>query len=128
VSQAESDDKVFRALASSVRRDLLDALRDQPRTTGDLCASFSDLGRCSVMQHLRVLEDAGLVVARRAGRRRWNHLNAIPIKRIHERWIGAYAAAAVDLLDRLKTDLEGGSGAGRRVGTRRGARVSRARR
>lgn len=101
-----SDDKVFRALASSIRRGLLDALRDTPQTTGELCARFPKLGRCSVMQHLDVLEEAGLVVARRVGRQRWNYLDAIPIKRIHDRWIGAYATEAVALLDRMKSDME----------------------
>lgn len=67
---------------------------------------FKVLDRCTVMQHLKVLEDADLLLVRRAGRQRWNYLNAIPIKRIHDRWIGDYAAGAVDLLDRLKTDLE----------------------
>ena len=57
------------------------------------------------MQHLRVLADAGLVIVRRDGRERWNHLNALPIKHIHDRWIGPYAARAVDLLDRLQSDL-----------------------
>ena len=120
MSQTEADDKVFRALASSIRRELLDALRDASRTTGDLCTRFPDLGRCSVMQHLRVLEEAGLVVARREGRQRWNHLNAIPIKRIHDRWIGAYAASAVERLDLLKRELEGEPDSGR--GSRMGAR------
>ncbi len=100
------DDKVFRALASSIRRGLLDALRDTPQTTSELCARFPKLGRCSVMQHLDVLEEAGLVVARRVGRQRWNYLDAIPIKRIHDRWIGAYATEAVALLDRMKSDME----------------------
>jgi DNA-binding transcriptional ArsR family regulator len=58
------------------------------------------------MQHLKVLEDAELVIVRRKGRERWNHLNPLPIKHIHERWIGPYAAHAVEILDRLKTDLE----------------------
>jgi DNA-binding transcriptional ArsR family regulator len=58
------------------------------------------------MQHLKVLEDAGLVIARRQGRERWNHLNALPIKDIHDRWIGPYAAHAVDLIARLRNDLE----------------------
>ena len=102
----DNDDQVFRALSSPIRRRLLDALRDAPQTTGDLCARFPEMGRCSVMQHLGVLEGAGLVIARREGRLRWNHLNAIPIKRIHDRWIGNYATEAVNLLDRLKTDLE----------------------
>ena len=55
---------------------------------------------------LKVLEEAELVIVRRRGRERWNHLNPLPIKHIHDRWIGPYAARAVDLLDRLKTDLE----------------------
>ncbi len=101
------DDSVFKALAAPVRRAILDALKDRPQTTGELCARFAELDRCTVMQHLRVLEAAELVVARRQGRERWNHLNPLPIKRIHDRWIGAYAVRAVDLLDRLKRDLEG---------------------
>ncbi len=59
------------------------------------------------MQHLKVLEGADLVLIRREGRERWNHLNPLPIKAIHDRWIGAYAAHAVDMLDRMKRDLEG---------------------
>lgn len=109
MSIIETDDKVFKALASPTRRNLLDALRDNPQTTGELCSLFPGLNRCTVMQHLRVLEDAGLVIVKRVGRQRWNYLNAIPIKRIHDRWIGAYAAGAVDLLDRMKTDMEGAS-------------------
>ncbi len=105
-SEAESE-RVFKALASSTRREMLDQIRDRPLTTGDLCARFPALDRCTVMQHLKVLEAADLVIARREGRERWNHLNALPIKHIHDRWIGPYAARAVDVLDRLKTDLEG---------------------
>jgi DNA-binding transcriptional ArsR family regulator len=59
-----------------------------------------------VMQHLKVLEDAELVIVRRKGRERWNYLNPLPIKHIHDRWIGPYATHAVDILDRLKRDLE----------------------
>lgn len=65
------------------------------------------MDRCTVMQHLKVLEGAGLVVARREGRERWNHLNALPIKRIHDRWISEYAGHALSLIDRLRNDLEG---------------------
>jgi len=101
-----SDDTVFKALAAPVRRDLLDALKDKPQTTGSLCARFPALDRCTVMQHLKVLERAGLVIVRREGRERWNHLDPLPIKRIHDRWIGPYAVAALNLLDRLKGDLE----------------------
>ena len=85
---------------------MLDLLKDGPKTTGDLCAAFPELNRCTVMQHLGVLENAELVLVRREGRLRWNHLNAMPIKDIHDRWIGPYARSAVDLLARLKHDLE----------------------
>ena len=99
-------DRVFKALASPVRRRMLDDLRDQPLTTGALCAHFSDLDRCTVMQHLKVLEEAELVIAERRGRERWNHLNPLPIHDIHERWIGPHAARATARLAKLKRALE----------------------
>ncbi|BCW88503.1 hypothetical protein sos41_16440 [Alphaproteobacteria bacterium SO-S41] len=105
MSTLDSSDAIFKALAAPTRRALLDALKDTPRTTGDLCARFPEIDRCTVMQHLKVLEDAELVIAQRKGRERWNHLNALPIKHIYERWIGPYATQAVDVLDRLKTNL-----------------------
>ena len=58
------------------------------------------------MQHLDVLERAGLVIAQRKGRERWNHLDVLPIKLIHDRWIGDYAARPSSLLADLKSDLE----------------------
>jgi DNA-binding transcriptional ArsR family regulator len=103
---SEQQDKVFRALASSHRRAILDALRDQPLTTGALCAQFAELDRCTVMQHLKALEAADLVIAERKGRERWNHLNPLPIHAIHERWIGPHAERAVAMLAKLKRDLE----------------------
>jgi DNA-binding transcriptional ArsR family regulator len=103
---SEQQDKVFRALASQHRRAFLDVLRDQPLTTGALCAQFPELDRCTVMQHLKVLEAADLVTVERRGRERWNHLNPLPIHAIHERWIGPHAERAVAMLARLKHDLE----------------------
>ncbi|MBP1860977.1 ArsR/SmtB family transcription factor [Rhizobium herbae] len=103
----DENDRIFKALAASSRRMMLDMLKDQPQTTGELCARFPALDRCTVMQHLKVLEEADLVIVRREGRERWNYLNPLPIKDIHDRWIGAYAAQAVSLLARLKDDLEG---------------------
>ncbi|MFN4225012.1 MAG: ArsR/SmtB family transcription factor [Hyphomonas sp.] len=101
------EDAVFRALAAPVRRAILDALKDNPQTTGELCARFPQIDRCTVMQHLKVLEAAELVIPHRVGRVRWNHLNALPIKAIHDRWIGPHAAGAVNLLARMKASLEG---------------------
>jgi DNA-binding transcriptional ArsR family regulator len=99
-------DLVFTALSHHTRRELLDLLRDHPRTTGDLCSQFPDLDRCTVMQHIGVLERAGLVVAHRKGRERWNHLDVLPIALIHDRWIGDYARSAVQLLSTLASDLD----------------------
>lgn len=107
MSNAEKFDRVFKALASPLRRQIMDDLRDQPLTTGTLCAHFADVDRCTVMQHLKVLEAADLIIAERRGRERWNHLNPLPIHAIHERWIGPHAASAVAMLGRLKEELEG---------------------
>jgi DNA-binding transcriptional ArsR family regulator len=106
----ESFDRVFKALSSRTRREILDLLNERPRTTGELCAHFPGLDRCTVMQHLAVLENADLVIAQRKGRERWNHLDVMPIKQIHDRWIGDYARSAVDLIATLKADLEPASG------------------
>ena len=99
-------DRVFKALGHQVRRQILDDLKDQPLTTGTLCAHFPELDRCTVMQHLGVLEEAELVIPERKGRERWNHLNPLPLHEIHERWIGPHAAGAVARLARLKREIE----------------------
>ncbi len=106
MSISEKHDRIFKALAHAVRRQILDDLKDQPLTTGTLCAHFPELDRCTVMQHLGVLEDSELVIPVRRGRERWNHLNPLPIHEIHERWIGPHAADATARLARLKRELE----------------------
>jgi DNA-binding transcriptional ArsR family regulator len=104
MSVRTKEQNIFKALASPLRRDMLDVLRGGPETTKGLCSHFPDIDRCTVMQHLDVLERADLIIVRRAGRERWNLLNPIPIKHIHDRWIGAYAANAEELLDRLQVE------------------------
>lgn len=106
MSNPEAIDRVFKALGHHVRRRILDDLKDQPLTTGALCAHFPELDRCTVMQHLKALEEAELVIAVRKGRERWNHLNPLPIHDIHERWVGPHAANATARLAKLKRDLE----------------------
>jgi len=106
MSNESDSDLIFKALAHRRRREILDMLKDAPRTTGMLCEAFTDMDRCTVMQHLKVLEDADLVIAKKDGRERWNHLNSLPIKQIHDRWISAYAGHALSILDQLKNDLE----------------------
>jgi DNA-binding transcriptional ArsR family regulator len=96
-------DPIWKALADPSRRRILDLLRDGPRTTWDLCASFES-SRFAVMKHLRVLEHARLILVRRRGRERWNYLNPIPIQTIYERWLTPYAALwAGELLDLKRT-------------------------
>ena len=102
----EEYDKVFKALASHVRRQILDTLKDQPLTTGTLCGNFANIDRCTVMQHLKALEAADLILVRREGRERWNHLNAIPIQDVHDRWISPHAAAATARLAQLRRTVE----------------------
>jgi DNA-binding transcriptional ArsR family regulator len=112
MSTGDSDDLLFKGLADARRRRMLDLLKDRPRTTGELCAAFADsLDRCTVMQHIGVLERAGLIIARREGRTRWNYLNAGPFQDIYDRWISGYASEAVGMLARLKRDLEAPEGA-----------------
>ena len=99
-------DTIFKALANPTRRAICDALRLRPLTTGQLCEAFAELDRTTVMMHLRVLERAGLVVPVRKGRERFNHLDALPIQAIHDRWIGPHAAHAAAGLARLSQGLD----------------------
>ena len=99
-------DLIFKALGDTRRREILDLLKVRERTTGELCERFRQLDRCTVMQHLRVLEKADLIIVKRDGRLRWNYINPLPIKELHDRWIGGYADSAVELLARIKREIE----------------------
>jgi DNA-binding transcriptional ArsR family regulator/uncharacterized protein YndB with AHSA1/START domain len=100
---------IWRALADPTRRRILDLLRERPRTTGELCESF-ETTRFAVMKHLTVLEEAGLVVVRRRGRERWNHLNAVPLREAYQRWMQPYAEDWAESLLSLKDHVEGERG------------------
>ena len=100
-------DLIFKALGDTRRREILDLLKERGRTTGELVERFKQLDRCTVMQHLNVLEQADLVIVKREGRLRWNYINPLPIKELHDRWIGGYADRAIDLLARMKREIEG---------------------
>ena len=99
-------DLIFKALGDSRRREILDLLKERGRTTGELVEHFKQLDRCTVMQHLSVLEKADLVIVKREGRLRWNYINPLPIKELHDRWIDGYAVSAIDLLTRMKREIE----------------------
>ena len=103
----DDDDAAFRALADPSRRFLLDLLYERDgRTLGELDAEL-EMTRFGVMKHLRVLEEAGLVVTRRRGREKLHFLNPVPIRQIHDRWIDKYTERVVSALLDLKSDLEG---------------------
>lgn len=101
----QENPRVWRALADPTRRAILDLLRLQPMTTGQLAERFEST-RFGVMKHLGVLVEAGLVLVRREGRVRWNHLNPVPIQEIYHRWLRAFEAGPADRLLRLKQHVE----------------------
>lgn len=99
-------DAVFKALADPTRRRLLDKLfRRDGQTLGELESRLA-MTRFGVMKHLRVLEDAGLIVTKRRGREKLHFLNAVPIRQIHDRWIDKYAAPIAGMLTGLKREIE----------------------
>jgi DNA-binding transcriptional ArsR family regulator len=105
-SGVTDEDSVFKALADPTRRHLLDLLHDRDgRTLTDL-ESRLEMTRFGVMKHLRVLEEAGLVATRRAGREKLHFLNPVPIRLIHDRWIDKYTERRVAALADLKAALE----------------------
>lgn len=101
------DDRVFKALADPTRRLLLDRLHERDGRTLTELESHLAMTRFGVMKHLRVLEEAGLVVSRKVGRSRLHHLNPVPIREIQHRWIDKYTEHRVSALVELKTRLEG---------------------
>src|SRR5580692_1555934 len=106
VAGMTDDDRVFKALADPTRRFLLDLLFERDGRTLTELESGVAMTRFGVMKHLKVLEEAGLVVSRRSGREKLHFLNPVPIREIHDRWIDKYAEATVSALLRLKVDLE----------------------
>jgi DNA-binding transcriptional ArsR family regulator len=100
-------DLVFKALADGGRRQLLDALRERNgQTLTELCDQLTEMTRQGVTKHLRILEDAGLVVTVRRGRSKYHYLNPVPINEIAERWIGNYERDKLRALSALKAALE----------------------
>jgi len=103
---ADDLDNIWKALSDPTRRTILDLLRKGPRTTTDIVDAFPDMTRFAVMKHLDVLREADLVTTRAEGRRRVNSLNAVPIRRIYERWVSPFAELWSSTLLRLKDDME----------------------
>jgi DNA-binding transcriptional ArsR family regulator len=106
MSCVDDDDLVFKALGSPVRRFLLDLLFARDGRTLVELESELEMTRIGVMKHLRVLEDAGLIVTRRSGREKLHFLNPVPIRLIYDRWIDKYRERQVSALADLKSELE----------------------
>jgi DNA-binding transcriptional ArsR family regulator len=100
------DDRVFKALADPTRRFLLDLLFARDGRTLTELESELEMTRFGAMKHLRVLEEAGLVVPRRSGREKLHFLNPVPIREIHDRWIDKYTERHASALVELKKELE----------------------
>ena len=98
---------MFKALADATRRHLLDRLFERDGRTLSELESELEMTRFGVMKHLRLLEEAGLVVARKSGREKLHYLNPVPIRLIHDRWIDKYTEDGVAALADLKRGLEG---------------------
>ncbi len=101
-------DEVFKALADPTRRSLLDELFTHDGQTLSALEKRLPMTRFGVMKHLKVLEEAGLVVTRKRGREKLHFLNPVPIRLVHDRWVSKYAEPWAAGLSELKRDLEGG--------------------
>ncbi len=97
---------MFRALADPTRRELLDELFKEDGQTLTALEQRLPMTRFGVMKHLKVLEEAGLVVARRRGREKLHYLNAVPIRLVHDRWVSKFAEPWAATLSELKTSIE----------------------
>jgi len=105
---AADEADAYKALADPSRRLLLDSLFDADgQTLGELSAQLPGMTRFGAMKHLRILEAAGLISSRKVGRERLHYLNPVPIRLIHDRWIGKYAEVWAGALADLKVHLEG---------------------
>src|SRR5665811_1618162 len=110
VTYAVAMDDVFKALADPTRRSLLDELFREDGQTLSALEHRLPMTRFGVMKHLRLLEEAGLVITRRRGREKLHFLNPVPIRLVHDRWVSKYAepwtAALSDIKQRLETTME----------------------
>jgi predicted transcriptional regulator len=102
----DSMDKLFHALASPVRRQIMDIVRNQPGCSVNEVSKPFDVSRIAVMKHLAVLEQAGLIISEKEGRTRKLFFNSVPIQQIHERWSSEYSALWAEKLTGLKRKIE----------------------
>src|SRR3982074_1437295 len=97
----------WKALADPVRREILDLLREESRTTGDICGAFPDLTRFGVLNHMAVLKEAGMLRVEQRGRERLKHIDAEPLRGAYEDWFRNYEVLWAGRLGRLKRYVDG---------------------
>lgn len=97
---------VFKALGHPIRRQILDLLKQSPKTTGELNDSFPEVTRYAIMKHLTILEEGKLIVTRRNGKFKLNYLNAVPLQEMYNRWVGKYMQPTANSLLNLKSVVE----------------------
>ncbi|WP_342041793.1 SRPBCC domain-containing protein [Bacillus sp. OTU2372] len=101
---------LFKALGHPIRRQILDILKESPKTTGELDDYFPEVSRYAIMKHLSLLEEGNLIVVRREGKYRRNFLNAVPLQMMHNRWIGKYMESTANSLLNLQAVVENKGG------------------
>ena len=98
---------LFKALSHPARREILDLLKGEPKSTNEICEQF-EVSRFQVMKHLDILEEARLVLVRRQGRTRYNYLNAVPLRQMYDRWVSQYESGMAGNLLAFKEHIERG--------------------
>ena len=106
----ESMNKLFHALASEARRKMMDVVKEKPGCSIMHVSKQFDVSRIAVMKHLRVLEDADLIISEKQGRTRQLFFNPVPIQMIYERWTDEYSAVCASQLTEFKRSVEKSSG------------------
>lgn len=99
-------DQIWKALSDATRREILDLVRERPRTTTEIVEAFPGLSRFGVMKHLEVLKRCGLVLVREEGRRRYNSINVVPLRLAYDRWMRKYEEAWANTLFSIKQAAE----------------------
>lgn len=104
--QTQADDRIWKAIADGKRRQILDALTEGSKSTGEIVNLFPNIARTTVLKHIGVLEDVDMILVRREGRMRWNHINPAPIQTACSRWISKHVEGISASALRLKALAE----------------------
>lgn len=99
-------DKIFKILADKNRRQILDLVKQKPGINVNELSDHFEFSRFAVMKHLKLMEDAEVIIARKSGKNKLLYLNAIPIQFIYDRWISKFSQAWASDLSELKYSLE----------------------